>query len=378
MEFDLLIRAGRVFCAETGLDGPGAVAMRNGRIAAAGPDVAGAARQTLEYPDGILLPGLVDMHAHPGPGTSRYDVDPDEHFLPRGVTTVLSQGDAGARDWPAYRRQMVEASHTRVRMALNFSAAGESNPAHCFEHIEDADVEACVQAIQAGGDAIWGIALNTSIPSLGDLDPREIMARGLEAAERTGKPLLFGSRHAPDWPLADQIRLLRAGDVFTYCFKEDEEGIVQGGRVIDAVWKARERGVIFDVAHGMASFSFPVAETAIAEGFLPDTISTDAYRRHVGLTPTHDLPRTMSKLVAAGMSETEVFARATARPAEHLGLAGEIGTLAAGACADLVVLHTSPDARPLRDPAGVERAGGCWEAVAVVRGWKACALCLTY
>ncbi len=36
--------------------------------------------------------------------------------------------------------------------------------------------------------------------------------------------------------------------------------------------------------------------------------------------PQHDLPRTMSKFIAAGMSETEVFARATLRPAELLGL----------------------------------------------------------
>ena len=38
--------------------------------------------------------------------------------------------------------------------------------------------------------------------------------------------------------------------------------------------------------------------------------------------PQHDLPRTMSKFIAAGMSETEVFARATLRPAELLGLLG--------------------------------------------------------
>jgi dihydroorotase len=367
MEYDLLIRAGRVFCAESGLDGPGAVAVRDGRIAAAGQGVAGATRHTFDFPDGILLPGLIDMHAHPGPGASRYDIDPDQYFLPRGVTTVLSQGDAGARDWPDYYRQTIAGARTRVRMALNFSAAGESNPTYCFERMEDADVEACIETIQAGGDDIWGIALNTSIASCGDLNPREIMARGLEAASRTGKPLLFGSRHHPDWPLAEQIRLLRAGDVFTYCFKEDDEGIVQGGRVIDAVWEARERGVLFDVAHGMASFSFTVAETAIAQGFLPDTISTDAYRRHIGLTPTHDLPRTMSKLAAAGMSEADIFTRSTARPAEYLGLAGEIGALTAGACADLTVLRLNPTASPLRDVAGVDRAGACWETVTIIR-----------
>ena len=36
-DYDLIIRAGRLFCAATGQDGPGAVAVRDDRIAAAGP-----------------------------------------------------------------------------------------------------------------------------------------------------------------------------------------------------------------------------------------------------------------------------------------------------------------------------------------------------
>ena len=68
---DLIIRAGRVFCADTGLDGPGAVAVRGDRIVASGPNVSGPAKQTLDFPDGTLLPGLVDLHAHPGPEAVR-------------------------------------------------------------------------------------------------------------------------------------------------------------------------------------------------------------------------------------------------------------------------------------------------------------------
>ena len=102
---------------------------------------------------------------------------------------------------------------------------------------------------------------------------------------------------------------------------------------------ARERGILFDVGHGMASLDFGVAEAALADGFPPDTISTDVYQRHLGAVPQHDLPRTISKLIAAGMAETAALAAATARPAAALGLGGEIGTLAPGACADLAVLR---------------------------------------
>ena len=352
--FDLLITAGRVFCAETGLDGPGAVAVRGDRIVASGPGVSGAASRTLDFPDALLLPGLVDMHAHPSRGGSRFGVDPDVHFLPCGVTTCMSQGDAGALNWPAYRAEVVRGCRTRVRLALHLSKTGETPPDHCFEQLENADVDLCVDTLAAAGDDIWGIAFNTVLEPRLAHDPKEIMRRGVEAAERSGRPILYGPRFNVDFPLAEQLAYLRAGDVFTYTFSPRPDNIIEGGKVRRAVREARDRGVLFDGCHGAQSFSFAHAEPAIAEGFYPDTISTDQYIAHVGADPPHHLPRTMSKYIAAGMPEAEVFARATVRPAALLGLAGEVGTLAPGACADLAVLQWNPDGR-LRDVLGVER-----------------------
>ena len=125
--------------------------------------------------------------------------------------------------------------------------------------------------------------------------------------------------------------------------------------------------MLFDIGHGMTSFDFKVAEAAIADGFLPDTISTDQYVRHVGSKPPHDLLRTLSKLLASGMSEADAFARVTKRPAEILGLAGEVGTLASGASADLCIARWNADALPLVDVAGNSRPGGCYEPVLTIR-----------
>jgi dihydroorotase len=355
-------------CPATGLDGPGAVAIAGDRIVAVGPAVAGPARQEVHVGDGVVLPGLVDLHAHPARGESKYGVDPDRDLLPFGTTTVLAQGDAGPENWPRYREAVIEGSRTRVRLALNLSRRGESMPEGCFEAWADVDAEACGRAALAAGEAVWGIAVNVGLHPCGRTDPRAVLAEGVRAAERSGRPLLFGGRRHDDWSLGEQLGRLRSGDVVTYCFNGQPEGLLSGGRVRDAAWAARERGVLFDVGHGMSSFSFAVAEQALAEGFLPDTISTDRYRRHLGATPRHDLPRTLSKLLAVGMPEREAFARVTARPAAVLGLAGEIGTLAPGASADLVALRWHPDAPPLRDTTGAERPGGCWEPVLVIRG----------
>ena len=209
--YDLVIHAGRVLSPATGQDGPGAVALRGDRIAAVLDSEESAAltqdsaRQTLSFPDGILLPGLVDAHAHPALSGSKYGIDPDSHILPFGSTTVLSQGDAGARNWARYKEETIAGSRTRIYMALNLSASGESNEEGCFAVLSDADVDACVATVMQDPAAIWGIAVNVGPNNCRENDPREVMARALTAAERTGKPLLIGQRRHDDWSLAEQF-----------------------------------------------------------------------------------------------------------------------------------------------------------------------------
>jgi len=232
-------------------------------------------------------------------------------------------------------------------------------------------VDACVAAIEGGGEHIWGVAANVTAKACGENDPREIMRRTVAIAERTGKPILYGVRRdTSDWPLADQLEVLRPGDVFTYCFHGDAESIVAGGRIVDAVWEARERGVLFDVGHGKGSSDMGVAADAIADGFLPDTVSSDVYNNHLGWTPPHDLPRTISRLIAIGMPESEALARSTLRPAQVLGMSGEVGTLASGACADLAVLRWSSDHVPLVDGPDGSRTGPVLEPVLTVRAGR--------
>jgi dihydroorotase len=366
--YDLLIRAQRIVCPATGLETSGAVAVVGDRIVAVGSDVDGPAEQTLDFPDGTLLPGLVDLHAHPARGGSKYGVDPDLEFLPRGVTTVLSQGDAGAKNLSQYIETTIEACRTRVKLAINLSLEGETMDGGCFENLDWVDVAACVNAIQSAPEHIWGIAVNVSVNCCNKTDPKEVMRRGLLAAEETGKPLLYGILNPKEWSWDEQMKLLRPGDVMTYLYRPGDWSIVnEKGKVHSALIEARNRGVLFDIGHGMGSFDFPVAEAALADGFGPDTISTDQYLRHTGSNPQHDLPRTMSKLLAAGMNEADLFQAVTTRPAEILGLEDVIGSLASGSCADLTVLGFNEKALPLQDNDGIARFGGCWEAICTVR-----------
>jgi dihydroorotase len=367
----LTISAGRVVCPKSGFDGPGTIVIQDGRISSVdSSSTSGLEPGTtsdLDYPNGVLLPGLIDLHAHPAKSGSVFGADPDTTMLARGTAAVLSQGDAGADNIDEFLTATVEASRTRVLLALNLSRIGESTSEGCFDNLADADIDACVAATARHSDLVRMLAVNVSHHACGETDPREILRRGLIAAEQSGLPLLFGMRCPEDWPLAEQLALLRPGDVVTYCFRREPHCIVdlETGKVLPCVLEARSRGVLFDIGHGMASFSFEVAEAAIADGFLPDTISTDLQNRHEGQTPQHDLPLVMSKLAAAGMSEPDIFRAVTATPATVLKLANA-GSLSVGSPADLVVLEREEDVT-LTDAHGECRQGTRFAPRCVVR-----------
>ncbi len=371
------ITAGRVICSASDLDRPGTVVVRDGRIASVETAASFPAapmttfnrfssKVPLQFPNEVLLPGLVDLHAHPAKRGSIFGVDPDSTVIARGTTTVQSQGDAGADGVDDFIASTVNASRSRVLLALNLSRIGESTSGGCFADLAHADVDACVVAASKHPNLIRMLAVNLSHHACGNTDPRNVLQRGRRAAEQLGLPLLLGMRRPEDWPLEEQLSQLRSGDVVTYCFRKTPHCIIERGRVLPSVLEARRRGILFDVGHGMGSFSFEVAEAAIGFGFLPDTISTDLQNRHAGQSPPHDLPWVMSKLSAAGMTDTDLFRAATATPAAGLGIDDEVGSLRAGSTADLVVLSRNPGIE-MSDVHGVTRIGNRFSVCCVVR-----------
>ena len=72
-------------------------------------------------------------------------------------------------------------------------------------------------------------------------------------------------------------------------------------------------------------------EAALADGFRPDTISSDLHRLNID-GPVHDLVTTLSKFLHLGLVIDDVVAMATTAPAAALGPAGVgLGTLSVGA-----------------------------------------------
>jgi dihydroorotase len=109
------------------------------------------------------------------------------------------------------------------------------------------------------------------------------------------------------------------------------------GKLLPFVKELWDRGMVMDIGHGAGSFSFETAEAMLAEGMPPDVISTDIHQLAVQ-GPCFDLPTTMAKFLALGMSLESVVERATVRPARAVGLS-HVGTLKVGAPADVALFR---------------------------------------
>jgi dihydroorotase len=152
--------------------------------------------------------------------------------------------------------------------------------------------------------------------------------------------------------LAWLLPQMRRGDIVTHCFHGNEGGIINSrGRVISAALDARERGVLFDIGHGIGSFAYRVARTAIELGFAPDTISSDLHA-HNAEGPVFDLATTLSKLLHVGMPLQDVITAATLTPARAIGKAGGAGALGPGCDADVSVFDLRTGHWALPDAAG--------------------------
>jgi dihydroorotase len=178
-----------------------------------------------------------------------------------------------------------------------------------------------------------------------------------EAADAVGLPIMVHPQDAWCDSIDDILAVMRQGDIMTHCYHGSRCGILdEHGKVRDAVLDAMERGVIFDVGHGAGSFSWQIAEQALAQGVLPQTISSDLHHYNVN-GPVYDLATTVSKFLYLGLSLDEALRRVTATPAKVIHMADQIGTLRVGAWGDAVVFEVQKGEFPLVDSRGEVRKG---------------------
>jgi dihydroorotase len=288
----------------------------------------------------IVTPGLIDLHTHVYWGGTSLGIDAEAFGRLSGVTTCVDTGSAGPGNFAGFRKHVIEPSAVRILAYLHVSFAGifgfsktvmvgESEELRLMAPLE------AVAVAEANRDVIVGIKVRVGRHSSGihGTAPLDI---ALQAANEAGLPLMCHIDFPPP-SYEEVVERLRPGDVLTHAFRPFPNAPVDHqGRVKDVVRRARERGVVFDIGHGKGSFAFKTARAMLANGFAPDTISSDIHALCLD-GPAFDQVTTLSKFLCLGLPLDEVIAATTVNAAAALKRP-DLGTLRTGAAGDATIL----------------------------------------
>jgi dihydroorotase len=341
MPFDLVLRGGRVVDPSQKLDAVTDVAFSGGKVAMVGNalkvDPGTEVRDVSGY---IVTPGLIDLHTHVYWGGTSIGIDAEEFCRTSGVTTAIDTGSAGPGNFAGFRKHVIEPSQVRILAYLHVSHAGIYGYSHRVMVGESEEIRLmnpidAVEVADANRDLIVGIKVRVGRNSSGTsgIVPLQI---ALEVANEAGMPLMAHIDHPPP-SYEEVVSLLRPGDVLTHAFRPfPNSPATAQGTVKKVVLEARERGVFFDIGHGKGSFAFKTARAMLANGFYPDTISSDIHILCIN-GPAFDQVTTMSKFLCMGMPFPDVVAASTVNAAMALRRP-ELGSLKPGSVGDATLL----------------------------------------
>ncbi len=361
--YDLILRGGRLLDPENAVDGVRDVAIADGRIAAIAESLdTGGTKSVVDARGLLVVPGLVDLHAHVFFGTepnadysNGYNALPPDGFTFRScVTTVVDTGGSGWRSFPQFKEQVIDRSETRVLAMLNIVGSGmRGGPIE--QNLSDMDPKLTAMRAAAFPELVVGIKV--AHYRGGEWEPVD---RAVEAGRLAEIPVMvdFGT-HQPPLSLEELLLVrLRPGDILTHMYArvDGRLSIVDdAGTLLPFARRARERGIVFDVGHGAGSFVFQQARPAMEQGFPPDTISTDLHRASMN-EGMKDMLNVMSKLMSLGVSIEDAVRFATASPA-HAIRGTDVGHLAVGAGADIALLSVREGRFGFVDVAGERHEG---------------------
>ncbi|KAL4220994.1 hypothetical protein ACF0H5_019258 [Mactra antiquata] len=290
MDVDTVIRNGHVIDPANQTDGIFDVAIKDGEIVTVGSNLQVNATSSYDATGYIVTPGLIDAHVHCYQYATPLGINPDETCLARGVTTIIDAGSAGATTFMGLRKFIVEKSKTRVRCLLHIALHGLA-ASGCSSGVDGGesdtlavlDEEQCAQCIEENRDVIVGVKVRLSytICDKGKTE-NEAFRRAISVSQKTKTPLMV--HHTISYVPTQKSLVPNAdvgcpidmnpGDIYTHTYHGYMSTIVdnESKSIYTDVFKARSRGVLFDVGHGAGGFNWTVAEIATKEGFWPDMI----------------------------------------------------------------------------------------------------------
>lgn len=352
-KYDLLLKGGHVIDPKNNIDRVTDVAIAQGKVARVAPNIpASDATNVADVAGLYVTPGLLDIHVHVymwrEPGGEA--VQPDAFSFRTGVTTMVDAGSAGATTFDDFRDRIIRRSKTRVLAFLNIAKAGMGTGKE--DEIAGLDAEAAARTAKANPDLIVGFkSAHYAGPGWESIDA------AVKAGEMTGLPVMvdFGRINAVRNLNGLLLDKLRPGDIYTHCYSGHRQELMDDGKLNPAMAAGRKRGIVFDLGFGAASFYWYVAVPAYAEGFRPDSVSTDLHINSMN-AGMKDMTNTMSKLLNLGSPLADVVRMSTWNPAREVKRP-QLGNLDVGADADIAVLRLDHGNFGFLDSAGARKAG---------------------
>ena len=348
-KFDLVIKGGDVLDPSQSLRGKRDIGIRYGMIEAVEADIPAArAERLLDVSGKLVTPGLIDLHSHVYPYGSAIGIPADELVAHQCTTTCVSGGDAGANNFAAFRRHIVAQTRTRLYAFIHIANTGLTPfPVAELYNIDFAQVDACAKAIGENADIAIGakVRMSENVIAKHGIEP---LKRAIMACEKSGTAAKImchiGGFETPQL-MSQILDTLRPGDVLTHCYSGAPNiggqftNIVQDAKLLPAALEAKKRGVNFDIGHGGGSFDYTVAEAAMTQGAMPDTISSDIHVFSGNSPGMPYLTWVMSKFLGLGFSLEQVITMATTNPAKIINRMPKLGTLQVGAPGDVAIME---------------------------------------
>lgn len=364
-DYDLLIHGGTIVDPGENLNSKMDIGIKNGVIIKIASNISKiGAKRIIDANDKIVTPGLIDLHTHVYWGSTTLGVDANWVAGRSGCTTLVDAGSSGAATFPGFKKYVIGPALCHVYAFLNLSIIGITTlRVGEYENLRYCNIEMAVRTIEKNRNKIVGIKVRASGSAMGlsGITPLDL---GRAVAERVNLPMMvhiadsgLGPRGATSPKLSEVLERMRPSDILTHSFTGSNMKIIdQSGKIRPEVRDALEKGIILDVGHGAAGFSKKVTQSVLEAGIYPDTISTDIHLENAW-GPVYDLPTTLSKFLAFGMSLEEVILRTTKNPADAIGKGEELGNIKIGTLADLGVFELQEGNFEFKDSYGETISG---------------------
>ena len=356
--YDVLLRGGHVICPASNINGVMDVAVRDGKIAAVQKDILPtSAKETIDLRGRIVLPGMIDTHAHVYRYVSgRFGLDADMVGVHSGVTTLIDQGGPSCMTLPGFRHFVVNrrspasmrscrpiSSAVSKAISIRPSTARTASTSR-RRWMRPRPTPIIVRGIKGhaeiGGFARWGIKV---LQMSAEIGRKTNLPLYVHFGQLWGLPKSGANGEDADTILERVIPELRPGDILAHPFTRHPGGFVnREGQVHEVIQAALARGLKVDVGHG-SHFSYRLARKALEAGIVPDTLGADmhGYNTHVppppGTPAEHDddeanpfagqakfsLTQAMSSMLALGLTLEQVVPMVTTNAAAMIGMQDE-------------------------------------------------------